>query len=415
MTINYYLDNRSNRSEKNIILYIRGLGKTIKLNTRESINPTQWDNQKQIAKRNYVGHPELNSLLNSIKEKVKSKIRLLSIENDTITFAMIKDEIEQLFTGSRPVDAKKVFFESYEKFLKVKENDKRFRTIQKYRTLFEHLKNFESEKHFQISFDNFNLDFYERFTSFLMNDLHHSNNTIGKYVSCLKTFMQWASDQKLHSSTDFRKFKTPNDKTDIIVLTETELMSLFNLDLTKNKTLEKVRDVFCFQCFTGQRFSDIETLKWDDIKNDSWFLHTYKTKDIIEIPLSPIAKEILKRYKSDPKPLPVISHQKTNNYLKEICRLAKVDEPTTIVRYRGAERIERNEPKYNLVTTHTARRTFVTLSLKKGMRPETIMEITGHTSYKTFKKYIKITSKVKHIEMNKYWKKPSDLKLIQTA
>jgi integrase len=173
--------------------------------------------------------------------------------------------------------------------------------------------------------------------------------------------------------------------------------------------------VFCFQCFTGQRFSDLESLTWDDIKNDSWYLHTYKTKDIIEIPLSQFAKEILKRYKSEPKPLPIISHQKTNNNLKELCQMAEIDEPITLVRYRGAERIERREPKYNLVTTHTARRTFVTISLEKGMRPETIMEITGHTSYKTFKKYIKITSKVKHIEMNKFWKKPSNLKLVKSA
>jgi integrase len=415
MTVNYYLDNRSNRKEKNIILYIRGFGKTIILNTKENIDPKQWDNTKQIAKRNYVGHPELNSLLSSIKEKVKSKIRLLSIEKDTITYGMIKDEIEKLFSLSRPFDEKKIVYESFNKFLKVKENGQRFRTIQKYKTLLDHLKSFESNKHYQISFENFNLEFYERFTSYLMKELKHSNNTIGKYVSTLKTFLQWTFDQKIHSNTDFHKFKSPNDKTDIMVLTEQELMNLHTLDLSKNKSLAKVRDVFCFQCFTGQRFSDLESLTWDDIKNDSWYLHTYKTKDIIEIPLSQFAKEILKRYKSEPKPLPIISHQKTNNNLKELCQMAEIDEPITLVRYRGAERIERREPKYNLVTTHTARRTFVTISLEKGMRPETIMEITGHTSYKTFKKYIKITSKVKHIEMNKFWKKPSNLKLVKSA
>ena len=250
------------------------------------------------------------------------------------------------------------------------------------------------------------------FTTYLMKELQHSNNTIGKYISCLKTFLHWASDQKFNNKYDFQKFKVYNEKSDIIVLTENELMKIYSLDLSKEKTLAKVRDVFCFQSFTGQRFSDIEALKRDDIKNDTWYLHTYKTKDIIEIPLSFYAKEILDRYKINPQPLPILSHQKTNNLIKDVCRLAEINEPITLVKYRGAERIDRTEPKYNFITTHTARRTFVTISLEKGMRPETIMEITGHTNYKTFRKYIKITSKVKHNEMNKYWKKSSHLKVI---
>jgi len=417
ITVNYYLDSRSNQLEKNILVYIRGFGqrRTLKYNTGEKIDPKYWDNKKHIIKRNYVGHPELNAYLASLRESILKRERILKTENDNVSIQMIKEEVQKLFESKNPTDSNKVFFNSFQSFIDTKKNERRYRTIQKYNTLLDHLKTFEKEKHYRLEFDRMNLQFYEKFTFYLIQDLEHTNNTVGKYISSLKTFLQWAVDRGHHSNTDFRKFKTPNDKADIIVLTEDELMTLYKLDLTKNKSLAKVRDVFCFQCFTGQRFSDIELLRWDDIKNDSWFLHTYKTKDIIEIPLSPLAKEILKRYRTESNPLLVISHQKTNNFLKDICKLAKIDEPTTIVRYRGTERIERKEPKYNLVTTHTARRTFVTISLEKGMRPETIMEITGHTSYKTFKKYIKITSKVKHNEINKYWKKPSNLKLIKSA
>lgn len=418
MTINYYLDTRSNQIEKNIILYIRGLGKTLKFNTGEKIDPKHWDNSKQIVKRTYTGHPELNSYLNALKEKIKKRYRLLSLENELITYDMVKENVESLFQVKKPIDSKKLFVEAYKQFLDVKRNEKRERTIQKYNTLLDHLQTFEKEKHYKLSFDTINLQFYEKFTAYLMKDLEHSNNTIGKYISSLKTFLHWAVDRKLNTHIDFTRFKVYNDKTDIVVLTEKELMDIYSLDfsdiedLTQRKTLQKVRDVFCFQCFTGQRFSDIENLKRDDIKNDSWFLHTYKTKDIIEIPLTPLAKEILARYKNDPKPLPVISHQKTNDFIKDVCEEAKINEPMTLVRYRGHERIETKKPKNEFITTHTARRTFVTLSLEKGMKPDTIMEITGHTSYKTFKKYIKITSKVKHQEMNKFWKRPSHLKVI---
>lgn len=423
MTINFYLDNRGELSEKNILIIIRGLGNKKKLwfNTGEKIDPKHWDNSKQIAKRTYTGHPELNSYLTALKEKIKKRYRLLSLENDLITFEMVKANVESLFQIKKPIDSKKLFYEAYKQFLEVKQIEKRHRTVQKYNTLLDHLKEFEKSKHYKIAFDKMNLQFFEKFTAYLMQDLKHSNNTIGKYISSLKTFLRWAVDRNINTHLDFIKFKVFSDKTDIVVLTEKELMNIYNLDFNsvtiEDKKLSvniliKVRDVFCFQCFTGQRFSDIENLKRDDIKNDSWFLHTYKTKDIIEIPLTPLAKEILGRYKDNSQPLPVISHQKTNNLIKDVCKYAEVNEPITLVRYRGHERLETSKPKYDFITTHTARRTFVTISLEKGMKADTIMEITGHTSYKTFRKYVKITSKVKHQEMNKFWKKPSHLKVI---
>lgn len=421
MTVNYYLDSRNKGELKSIRIFIRSENITFKFAIGEKINPKFWDVKKQLAKRSYIGHPELNSYLNSLKEKIKRRLRLLSLENEILTNDMIKSEVENILTVKKPIDSKKIFFDSFNQFIEVKKNEKRERTIQKYNTLIEHLRNFEKSSHYKLSFDKINLQFYEKFTAYLMNDLLHSNNTIGKYISSLKTFLHWAVERGFNTHFDFTKFKVFNDKSDIVVMSEDELMKLYYLDFNtvdikeKNlsvETLNKVRDVFCFQAFTGQRFSDIESLKRDDIKNDSWYLHTYKTKDIIEIPLTPLAKEILNKYKNDSKPLPVISHQKTNNIIKDACELAEINEPLTVVKYRGKERIETKKPKYNFITTHTARRTFVTLSLEKGMKADTIMEITGHTSYKTFKKYVKITSKVKHQEMNKYWKKPSHLKVI---
>ena len=85
--------------------------------------------------------------------------------------------------------------------------------------------------------------------------------------------------------------------------------------------------------------------------------------------------------------------------------MAEINESVIVTKYRGLEKVEFLEPKYNFISSHTARRTFVTLSLEKGMRPETVMSITGHKDYKTFKKYIKLTDKVKMNEMNQIWSK----------
>ena len=101
--------------------------------------------------------------------------------------------------------------------------------------------------------------------------------------------------------------------------------------------------------------------------------------------------------------LPVISNQKFNTYLKELGQLAGIDEPTTITRYKGVEEIVEVGPKYQFLSFHDARRTFVTLSLEKGMRHEILMSFTGHKHYKTLKKYIKLTDSVKATEMRAAW------------
>jgi integrase len=94
-----------------------------------------------------------------------------------------------------------------------------------------------------------------------------------------------------------------------------------------------------------------------------------------------------------------------NEYLKEIGQLAEINEEIILTQYKGAEKLEKKEPKYNFISSHTARRTFVTLSLEKGMRPEVVMSITGHKDYKTFNKYIKLTDNVKQSEMINTWDK----------
>ena len=136
-------------------------------------------------------------------------------------------------------------------------------------------------------------------------------------------------------------------------------------------------------------------------------LKTEKTKDILSIPLNDYAMEIIDRHRIDDKVhLPVIiTNQKMNEYLKELGELAKINEIIEQHRYSGNNKKTTTTEKYNLITTHTARRTFVTLALEKGFRPEVVKEMTRHKNYATFKRYIKITNQVKKEEMNRLWGK----------
>jgi integrase len=127
-----------------------------------------------------------------------------------------------------------------------------------------------------------------------------------------------------------------------------------------------------------------------------------KTKELLTVPLTSYSKEILKKYTTH-NPLPMISNQKLNDYVKELCQFAGFTEPVEIVRFRGAKREAVTYPKHELIGMHTGRKTFATLSLEKGMSAEEVMSITGHRDYKSFKRYVNITEQRKKIVMSQAW------------
>jgi integrase len=248
--------------------------------------------------------------------------------------------------------------------------------------------------------------------SYLIHKKGHTFNTVGKTFTIIKAFMSWALDRELHQTLTYKKFKATQTDGDTISLTEEELMKLYNAELSDWPKLEHVRDVFCFGCFTGQRFSDIANLKRSDIRGDRWHLKTVKTDKPNQVPLNAFALAILEKYKDSPKPLPVMSNQKTNDYLKDLGELLEINQPITLSRRRGSERLENTQPKYEFISSHTARRTFITLSLEKGMRPEVVMRVSGHSNYATFKKYIRLSDKVTENEMNEVWQMQPVMKVV---
>jgi integrase len=395
-----------------IYLYVRIGDFTYKVKTGQRIVAKYWDIESQQVKRAYTGSPELNEYLNYLKTELQKNYRILILDKESISIDDIKKLVDDLFVIKQPKDISKEFFEAFKQFVEVKASDKSKLTIKKYQTLFKLLEKFQQTKEYKVSFEMMNIKFYDLFKTFLIKDQHQTNNTIGKYVSTLKTFLHWATDREYNSNLTFKKFKVPNESPDIIYLTEKELFHIYNFNLDGNKTLESVRDVFCFGCFTGARFSDIFKLTREDIKWNTWHLRTTKTRDKLEIPMNEFALEILEKYTNHVKILPTMSNQKTNSYLKQLGKLLDLNERTTKTMYRGAEAIVLDKAKWEFISTHTARRTFVTLSLEKGMRPEVLMTITGHKDYKTMKKYLKIISKVKETEMNSVWKRDALLKVI---
>jgi integrase len=193
----------------------------------------------------------------------------------------------------------------------------------------------------------------------------------------------------------------------VIFLTWAELTKLreYNIPDTK-KYLDRVRDVFMFQCFTGLRYSDVFNLKRCDIKGNHIEVTTVKTADSLIIELNNRSKAILDKYKDvhfeHDKVLPVITNQKMNDYLKELAELAEINDPVRETYYKGNQRIDETMPKYALLGTHAGRRTFICNALSLGIPAQVVMKWTGHSDYKAMKPYIDIADEIKANAMDKF-------------
>ena len=161
-----------------------------------------------------------------------------------------------------------------------------------------------------------------------------------------------------------------------------------------------------FCCLTGLRHSDVYNLRRSNIKGDRIEITTIKDTDNLIIELNDHSWAILKKYENIPfehdKVLPVISNQKMNEYLKELCKLAKIDEPIRETYLVGNERKEVTKPKYELIGTHAGRRTFICNALSLGIPAQVVMKWTGHSDYKAMKPYIDIADDIKASAMEKF-------------
>lgn len=287
-----------------------------------------------------------------------------------------------------------------------------------YKSLKYHLKAYETDKRISVGFQDIDYQFFVSFERFLIEKRNLSNSTVAKILSTTRTFLGYAQNNGIEISDNHRRFKIKKESLSVIALTQDEFEKLFYLDLSSNKKFERVRDIFCLACTTGLRYSDLAQLKREHIKKDRIQITVQKTKEPLEIPLTPFSKKILERYQNNYKALPKISNQKMNDYLKGwtrhdkngsqikemgVCELAGINEPTEIIRFKGGKRETMVKPKYELIGVHTGRKTFVTLSLEKGMTAEEVMSISGHKDYKSFKRYVNITELRKKNAMLRAW------------
>lgn len=212
--------------------------------------------------------------------------------------------------------------------------------------------------------------------------------------------MKWAAKRGYTNNAALDRVSWARREPDVIALSTAELIALESLPLVAGSRLDKARAWFLLACYTGLRYSDLVSIQPQHLRLATDKLHAHlritakKTRAVVNVPLSTRALTIVNRLlagelatlKSQPITNPVL-----NRFLKELGQLAGIDTPVEVIRYRGGVADVTTCPKYEKLTVHTARRTFVTLNLGKGMSAEFVMKLTGHTSYKSFQRYVNLT------------------------
>ena len=264
------------------------------------------------------------------------------------------------------------------------------------------LKEYEESYNTRLHLNRINNSFYNSFLEFCIEEKVHYNNTLRRNIGLLKSYLNWALKNRYTFNSKFQSFKTPEGYlTDEIALTMEEVKEIYLFDFSDNKRLEKVRDLFVFGCTTGMRFSNYSIVKHRDIQED--YIYTIDGKDkskILNIPLSTISTTILKKY--DYK-LPKISSTNFNKYIKQVVKEVGYVKLTKKISHIGNKVEESFIPMYNRVSSHTARRSFITIMKNNLVPDKVIMNITGHKSVEVFNRYYKPSDNEKKKFIDTVW------------
>ncbi|WP_053976601.1 site-specific integrase [Mangrovimonas xylaniphaga] len=413
-TIKFRLKQPKEQKETPILFdYSFGRGNRIKYSTGFKILPKFWDNGNQRVRSvsTINNREEINSRLSEIKSKFTkelSKLEEPDKQNKLVLKSIYDDIMGRKEESSLPHFT---FFTYADRFIKIHETNLisssamklNLITIRAYKQTIKQLKDFNKENHFGLDFDKIDMTFYYSFVSFL-EEKEYSLNTIGKHIKNIIALMNRATEDGINTNLKYkhRDFRRVSERTTSIYLTAQEIDDLYSLDLSFNKDWERARDIFLIGYFTGQRVSDYNGLTQKNIKTFEgrkvFEIHQKKTKKTVYIPIHPKIKSIMKeRYNGDlPKKM---ADQQINEYIKKVGRKAKIKDIVITKKTIGGNVKEDPINKYDLIGTHTARRSFCTNAYLSKMPVIDIMALSGHTTEKEFYNYIKVTPQERAVKI----------------
>lgn len=416
--MNYHLKNKKSTEDTQINLCVRIDGRMFKYSTGKKVNPKNWDFESKRVLKGHPNHVALNEYLKKLHVKfdsfvmdsqTKGSVCFETLRNDLDTFRGKKKKVTE-----KPVEEKLQFQELWtNKWLDSLKPNCAYSTIKKKQYILNSLIQFQKETNYKLGMDSINEVFAEKFKKWALQaklkngkKRFNKDNTIHKYIGITKEFMKWSNKRGYTTNNDYTNISGYNEiyftpfalegedisKLLSIDFNTVDLISLgarpCNLSKTR-KSLETVRDSFVFRCFCGIRFSDYYSLSPNKFKGNRLTLVTQKTGTSVTIPLPESAFKILSKYNYK---LPKQNNQTENEQLKLLCKIAGFKEDTTITYKLAGELISEVKQRWELVTTHTARKTFITNCLRAGIEAYLVMEIVGIKKESTFRRYVQVTN-----------------------
>ena len=386
----------------------------------ESIETNKWLNRKGVNKPKEI--PENNALIGrldrakllykSIYEKLlETTTGLISPE---ILKKAIHDKIKPLEIATVVPENKPIlittFFDTMIQDMKTGDRLGKDNivisagTIKTYTTTLKHFKNFQVLQKKKYALSDISQKLIDDFAKYLNMNLELNLSSSGKYLKKFTAFMNYAKKKNLitiNVGTDVAANVT-REVSDSIYLTETEIDALLNIKKFPTKGYEIVLDLFIIGCKTGLRYSDFSRLRLEDINNGFIDINTQKTDSNIIVPTHSIVKKILLKYPGGLPKCP--TNQVFNRYIKELGKQVPELNREFEKKFTKANKTQRKTYKrWMLITSHTARRSFVTNEILKGTPASTVMAISGHTTEKVFSTYNKATQLQKAQLLQKEW------------
>lgn len=446
----------------------------LKIKTKEWSNEVQLprhpSDQRAVPELRGMSYAELSERLVAIKKELSSAEDCGALTVDyaktVIMQIMNKEfvrELEEATVRQQQEEKRKermTLMEWIEEFIRQCEAGERLKrkstnvitpgTIKSYKGTKAQLEAYQKTRHRVIDFDDVTIDFYDDWRRFFLEKKNkkgvstpYSPNTIGKHVKNLKIFLFAAKDMKLTTTTDFESSRFVAESQDVenVYLTEERIQELYETDFEDGKTIERLmalapddderdvmkdqltrrtpkllneaKDIFVVGCLTGQRVSDYKRINEEMYRelsdgNEYIYLQQAKTGKWIYIPLDLRVRVILQKYGGK---LPHIYDQDLNERIKVVGRMMGWRENAGITELHGMMQVPTSKKFYECIKTHTARRSFATNAYKRKISLSSIMVITGHSSERMLRKYLKLDNEERAMMAAAEFEKAKEVKL----
>lgn len=393
MAVRFYLNTRRDTGQRPVgvaVVVLRGQ-RQVKVLTPVRVCPKDWSKRQQRLKPSAPRATELNAALARLKADVE-RMALDHPRDDALREAL------RVRLGRAVQDEQPAILDLFDAFYAMKETRTRKSTVQVYAALRKHLENWLGT---DADLQRIGSGFLEDFGTYLAGQ-GLANSTVNKLATRARGFMAWL-ESRGHIGKLPETKPLPTARNPALYLTADELAELIRLDLSgEQRGYQAARDLFIVGSVTGQRFSDIEAMDWEhlDLKAGWWHLSVKKKAVTLRVPLTTPVRRIIEARTGEDTPLPRLSNQKANAYLKEVCRMAGIDAPVSVQVLRGARRETSTRPKWEVISTHAARKTFVTLALQQGVPMSELLGFT-HDDLRTLRLYAGSNEEIRRNQMDR--------------